>query len=373
MTTSKLSRLGHSIKPQESDGQVIKSDVAEAHRLYQRGVAAARGGQKRVAAGLLTRSLQHNPNNEGAWLWLSGVIDDPHQQAFCLNSVLKLNPNNERAQKGLRWLEERQLLQGTPQPAPLMDIEVGDAATAPAQTPSRKHDDSWWFNWRQLQRDMSRVNMLIWSIPLILLFLALIIYNTFSLSLSQTPPPPVIPTPPSQSTVAMVAPMPTVLAAPALPPTATPEPILMNELAPMRRSKTIAYLNELGPLRADLQSAVERYRAATGKPGSSAVNHATAAQNLRTSVQQAYTTMQEMEPPPELEQAHQDYLKGLELELEAIDAMEDFYSSYKSKLANLAALRFQDANAHFARARTVFETHLQYIGTTSTVSVHTVR
>ena len=81
----------------------IKSDHAEAARLFERGVAAARGGQRRVAAGLLSRAVQYDPRHEQAWLWLSGVLDSPEEIAFCLRSVLTLNPDNERARQGLGW------------------------------------------------------------------------------------------------------------------------------------------------------------------------------------------------------------------------------------------------------------------------------
>src|SRR4051812_19612050 len=94
----------------------IRANTSEAHRLYQRGVAAARGGQKRIAAGLLTRSVQLDPHNEAAWLWLSGVLDDPHQMAFCLNAVLRLNPANEHAQRGIRWLQDHKLLDESAKP-----------------------------------------------------------------------------------------------------------------------------------------------------------------------------------------------------------------------------------------------------------------
>jgi len=42
----------------------IKSNEIEASRLFQRGVAAARGGQRRVAAVLLGRAVQLNPRHE---------------------------------------------------------------------------------------------------------------------------------------------------------------------------------------------------------------------------------------------------------------------------------------------------------------------
>src|ERR1044071_8985413 len=94
----------------------IKSNEAEASRLFQRGVAAARGGQRRLAAVLLGRAVQLNPHHELSWLWLSGVLDEPGEIAFCLRSVLSVTPHNERARQGLTWLEHHSLI--SPQPAP---------------------------------------------------------------------------------------------------------------------------------------------------------------------------------------------------------------------------------------------------------------
>src|SRR5262245_42985346 len=88
----------------------IKSNERDAARLFERGVAAAKGGQKRVAAGLLSRAVQLDPRHELAWLWLSGVLEDPAEIAFCLRSVLSVNPANTRARQGLAWLEQRQLI-----------------------------------------------------------------------------------------------------------------------------------------------------------------------------------------------------------------------------------------------------------------------
>src|SRR5918911_5703272 len=95
----------------------IKSNQREAARLFERGVAAARGGQRRVAAGLLARAVQLDPRHEMGWLWLSGVLDEPNEIAFCLRSVLAVNPHNERARQGLAWLEERGQIARQPAPA----------------------------------------------------------------------------------------------------------------------------------------------------------------------------------------------------------------------------------------------------------------
>lgn len=373
MTATRLPQTGKTTPSGGKPESDIRSNTTEATRLYQRGVAAARGGQKRVAAGLLTRSVQLDPNSEGAWLWLSGVLEDPHQIAFCLNAVLKLNPANERARKGLRWLEDRQLLQGAPKPSALLDIEVNEA---PQQREAREQGESWWVNWRQLHRQMRRVSLLMWSVPVVLLTLALVIHQVFSLALTQTSPPPTMPTTMPATPMPAAVPMPiepTATAAPEGTPAPTPVPTLLAQTTSIRESQMIDYINELGPIRKQLREAVENYRSATGRPGSTTIGHAAAAQNLRTNVEQALALLQEMRPPEELHTAHQDYINGLQLELEAIDAMVEFYGTYEMEYANVAASRFREANAHFDRALATFAMQLQQIRVNNAVSAHTLR
>src|SRR5258708_39845831 len=113
----------------------IKSNQREAARLFERGVAAASSGQRRVAAVLLARVVQIDPRHEMGWLWLSGVLDEPNEIAFCLRSVLTVNPHNERALQGLIWVEERGKIAAQPAPArgsaaPQAETENADAQLA---------------------------------------------------------------------------------------------------------------------------------------------------------------------------------------------------------------------------------------------------
>lgn len=336
---------------------VIKANSAEAQRLYQRGMAAARGGQRRVAVGLLTRSLQLDPSNEAAWLWLSGVMDDPHHVAFCLRSVLKLNPNNERARQGLQWLEERQLLNGPPKHAPVLDVQVEEPV---AQRSARVQGESWWVNWRQARREISRVRLLLWSVPLVVLCLALVLHQTFALALEEQAPD--------------LAPTTLAAADLAVPiPTATVVPILESEPAAVREGLTISYLSSFESLRQQLRSAVESYRTATGRSAGTSLSHVTAAQTLRASVSEAYSALQALTPPQDLQTAHADYLKGLELEMQALDDLMEFYSSYQVALANRAALRMQQANEYISQANSAIAARKDQMAQTSAISVHTVR
>lgn len=51
------------------------------------------------------RVVKMDQRNERAWMWLSAVVDDPEQQRTCLEYVLKINPENARARKGLVSLQ----------------------------------------------------------------------------------------------------------------------------------------------------------------------------------------------------------------------------------------------------------------------------
>lgn len=85
--------------------------------LLAEGRAALLAGDKPRAQALLTAAVRLQPQSEEAWLWLSGAHTDPDAMADCLRHVLTINPHNEQAQEGLRWLEAEHGLPPTPVPA----------------------------------------------------------------------------------------------------------------------------------------------------------------------------------------------------------------------------------------------------------------
>jgi hypothetical protein len=335
----------------------VKANISEAQRLYQRGVAAARGGQKRVAAGLLTRSLQLDPRCEMAWLWLSGVIEDPRQQAFCLNAVLKLNPQNQHAQRGLRLLQERNLLADDPQ-------QPATGLTMPAEA-DHEHEaaegrGSWWVGWRRSRREVSRARLVVWAFPLALVCLALVLYESFALALQRAEAI----TSPTAEVVYSVP-------VPSEPPGF--EPILEAEPLAVVESLAVGYLSAVEPIRIELREATAGYKVATSQPGGASVGHVAATQRLRSTVEEALGGMAELNPPGTLKQAHDDYRKGLELELEGLDAVLEFYSGYDVANANRAALRFQEARAYIERAQAAFAGQAQQLADLSAMSSQTAR
>ncbi len=221
----------------------IKSNEREASRLFQRGVAAARGGQRMVAAGLLARVVQLDPRHELGWLWLSGVLDEPHEIAFCLRSVLTVNPQNERALQGLIWLEQRGLIADQPAVAPApRPLEQEQAAEREA----RQEADSWWVGWRRTRRDMSWAWRVGWSFGILILLLTLSLNIIFRQAVSER-----------DATMRQTVNAPTIV--PTSPPPALPA-ILQAELPVGRDAQVLAYLSALDEPRARLRGAVQAYQ-----------------------------------------------------------------------------------------------------------------
>jgi twitching motility two-component system response regulator PilG len=77
------------------------STAAVSHMLEE-GISAALAGNKARARQLLSQGVTADPGNETAWMWLAGVAETPEQTTHALETVLKLNPDNDRAKTGLR-------------------------------------------------------------------------------------------------------------------------------------------------------------------------------------------------------------------------------------------------------------------------------
>jgi lipoprotein-anchoring transpeptidase ErfK/SrfK len=82
-------------------------NVAEIERLLQLARDAAEAGDRRTARSHLAQILSADPNNEEALLWQAGLAEDPQASIIYLQRVLRMYPDNPRAQAGLRWAKER--------------------------------------------------------------------------------------------------------------------------------------------------------------------------------------------------------------------------------------------------------------------------
>jgi tetratricopeptide (TPR) repeat protein len=58
-------------------------------------------GQRARARDLLTRLLRRDPNQPEYWLWMSAAVETPKERLYCLREVLRLDPDNIDARRGL--------------------------------------------------------------------------------------------------------------------------------------------------------------------------------------------------------------------------------------------------------------------------------
>ncbi len=69
--------------------------------MLQEAIDAIEQGQRERARDLLTRLLRTERDNPEIWLWMSSVVDSTKERIYCLQSVLRLEPDNLVASQGL--------------------------------------------------------------------------------------------------------------------------------------------------------------------------------------------------------------------------------------------------------------------------------
>lgn len=70
-------------------------------QIFEEAVSSIRQGDRRRGRDLLTRLLKRHPENAECWLWMSAVVDSPRERSYCLKQVLKFDPGNSSARRGL--------------------------------------------------------------------------------------------------------------------------------------------------------------------------------------------------------------------------------------------------------------------------------
>ncbi len=69
--------------------------------IFQEVFHAIEEGDRARARDLLTRLLRTDKNNPDCWLWMSAVVDTSKERIYCLKEVLRLDPANAAARRGL--------------------------------------------------------------------------------------------------------------------------------------------------------------------------------------------------------------------------------------------------------------------------------
>jgi hypothetical protein len=70
----------------------------------QKAATLISSGQKQRAMGVLAGILAEHPDNEQAWLWMASVVPHAEQRIYCLERVLKINPENQAVKERLAKL-----------------------------------------------------------------------------------------------------------------------------------------------------------------------------------------------------------------------------------------------------------------------------
>ncbi len=79
--------------------------AANVDGMVREAIRAYKSGNREEAQALLIKATELDQMHEEAWLWLGAVVETVEDQRVCLENVLYINPDNERALKGMQQLE----------------------------------------------------------------------------------------------------------------------------------------------------------------------------------------------------------------------------------------------------------------------------
>lgn len=80
--------------------------MTQEEHLFQEAREAVKRNELEQARSLLARLLKINRSNLDYWLWMSAVVETRKERVFCLKEVLRLDPGNLLAIRGLRLADE---------------------------------------------------------------------------------------------------------------------------------------------------------------------------------------------------------------------------------------------------------------------------
>src|SRR5206468_12719756 len=103
-----LSKLGANKDGATKAGKAGAGDAAVAitgpDEAIQKGIAAAERGDKDEAHKIFSETVELYPSAPEAWVWLGGTSLDLDNAASAFEKAYALDPDNERASLGLRWV-----------------------------------------------------------------------------------------------------------------------------------------------------------------------------------------------------------------------------------------------------------------------------
>ena len=75
--------------------------------MVRQAIQLARAGQRVQARDLLLEVVESDPQNETAWMWLSGLVDSLEDRIIACENVLTINPANEKVRSYLSDLQRQ--------------------------------------------------------------------------------------------------------------------------------------------------------------------------------------------------------------------------------------------------------------------------
>ena len=83
-------------------------------------------GDRKSAWLLLVEAIQQRPDDEAAWLWLSGAVESDEERQDCLERVLAIDPCNQAALAGLQILSVQSSAENTSKSYPPTEASLDD-------------------------------------------------------------------------------------------------------------------------------------------------------------------------------------------------------------------------------------------------------
>lgn len=306
--------------------------------LFLNGIAAAKGGNRRLAQAFFKRVIKENPYHESAWIWLSEVLDDPDDTAYCLESALAINPHNDKARLTLELIQNRGAEPRRPREwsalGDLLDMDLGTILeeTPPPPTPEVEEPPQ-----KELFHGVGRAGIFAGAVLMVLILIVLAAFYA-------RPDPVQIDDDPVRS-----VPLPTVDEA---------------ALRKQERSELLSYFNNLDALLGPLRLAHDIYRGQNSQHNSrvSMADQVAYTSQLRTQVMNSLDALQQLQPPAVLAKAHEEYVQGLLLEEEAWDNLLRYFETSQAGYVNRATVKLQEAGMHMDRANATWTAYRNWLG-----------
>lgn len=105
--------------------------------MLQYGIEAAQNQNNIIARSYLRQVIEADRDNELAWMWLTQCVDTAQERKECLQQVLRINPNNQKARIALDKILEKESARSSRDPSTsTQDSSTSLAALRRAATPA---------------------------------------------------------------------------------------------------------------------------------------------------------------------------------------------------------------------------------------------